>query len=159
MIGVGFDHNKISCVLHYSRQNMTFVELCNVHRRIQKSLKPLNPLSHTGFLSRFNNAIVQNSWSFTRITPYLPYYPLYVRTFYISFFYQAPIQGSGWGGHMRLELTLLFHVLPRARKQQQISNPPGRETQRIHPHHHNQKINHRPQHCNFQAQSLDCSTS
>jgi hypothetical protein len=110
---------------------MTFVELCNVHRRIQKSLKPLNPLSHTGFLSRFNNAIVQNSWSFTRITPYLPYYPLYVRTFYISFFYQAPIQGSGWGGHMRLELTLLFHVLPRARKQQQISNPPGRETQRL----------------------------
>jgi hypothetical protein len=45
-------------------QPLSFVEQCNAHREIQRSMKILDPQYRPGFYYIFNNAVVHNSWAF-----------------------------------------------------------------------------------------------
>ncbi len=47
-------------------QSISFVEECNAHREIQKSMRYLDPQYRPGFMYHFNNAVVHNSWAFPR---------------------------------------------------------------------------------------------
>jgi hypothetical protein len=64
---------------------------------------------------------------------------------FVQYYWQAPIQGPGWGS-IRVILTLLFHVLPKAPRQQPIANPSGRQIATIDLDHQNQlRINYQPE--------------
>ncbi|XP_046445161.1 uncharacterized protein LOC124194820 [Daphnia pulex] len=86
--GSGYHQSKIQLM-----QPISFVEECNAHREIQRSMKILDPQYRTGFNYTFNNAVVHNSWAFPR--------HLY-----------SPIQGFGWGPR-KTTLLWQYHALPK----------------------------------------------
>jgi hypothetical protein len=81
--GSGYHQSKIQHFRALLMQPISFVEECNAHREIQRSMKILDPQYRTGFNYTFNNAVVHNSWAFPR---HLVIYIFTLLTISLSYF-------------------------------------------------------------------------
>jgi hypothetical protein len=76
--GNGYHQRRIRQAMKFLAANLSFVNQCNAHRKIQISMKRINHTFTNGIEYKFNNCVTHNTWLFINVSffNYLPSYSL-----------------------------------------------------------------------------------